>query len=95
MFYNIRVTRIYIYIYLKYFNTHKLIFFLPEAAKKCPYFHGPQDRTIFKEEILEVLRAVKQRYRNKRKKSMNDERDEESDLHGDESLGSTDYETDL
>lgn len=44
-------------------------FFLLAAAKKCPLFPGPVNKAELKTELQEVLRSVKQRYRNKMKKS--------------------------
>ena len=38
------------------------------AAKKCPFFTGPQDKNEFKNEMIEVLRTTKQRFRNCQKK---------------------------
>lgn len=41
----------------------------PESAKKCTGFVGPENKNEFKNEMLEVLRVTKQRYRNHVKKA--------------------------
>lgn len=41
------------------------------AAKECKSFNGPLTKEDFKEELLEVLRATKQRARKSLKKKQN------------------------
>lgn len=42
--------------------------FFPEASKKCLKRKGPENRKEFKDEMLAILRAARQRHRNKMKK---------------------------
>lgn len=52
------------------FGDTKITNLMFESAKQCPHFVGPHSIVEFKNEILEVLRVTKQRYRlrNKNKK---------------------------
>lgn len=47
-----------------------IIYFLSDAAQKCPLFSGPSTKAEFKNELQEVLRSSKQRFRNKSKKAL-------------------------
>ena len=38
-----------------------------EAAGKCPLFSGPENKEVFKQVMLEVLKSTKQRVRNRQK----------------------------
>ncbi|XP_039302651.1 uncharacterized protein LOC120357094 [Solenopsis invicta] len=43
------------------FGDTKLVKIMYDAAQSCPLFEGPLNKTVFKAEVQEVLRAVKQR----------------------------------
>lgn len=49
-------------------------FHLTEAAKQCTQFRGPENKSEFNSEMLEVIRATKQRIRDKKNKSQNKQR---------------------
>ncbi|XP_067209573.1 uncharacterized protein [Linepithema humile] len=51
------------------FGDTKIVNIIHAAAKKCPLFPGPVNKAELKTELQEVLRSVKQRYRNKIKKN--------------------------
>lgn len=70
------------------------------AAQKCLFFSGPDNKTVFKADVQEVLRSVKQRFR---KKIKNEEKKREKQEHESDksdydasnySSVETEYETD-
>lgn len=51
-----------------YYTTNNVNVFV-DAAKDCPFFHGPENKAEFKTDMVDVMRATRQRYRNRTKKS--------------------------
>ncbi|XP_071581482.1 uncharacterized protein [Temnothorax nylanderi] len=50
------------------FGDTKIVNILYLAAQNCPFFKGPESKMEFKMDMQEVLRAAKQRIRNRIKK---------------------------
>ncbi|XP_077277489.1 uncharacterized protein LOC143905771 [Temnothorax americanus] len=81
------------------FGDTKIANILYLAAQNCPFFKGPESKMEFKIDMQEVLRAAKQRIRNRIKKNaiVTEEQDPEDDGTDDEECTSeemTEYESD-
>ncbi|XP_077270685.1 uncharacterized protein LOC143901928 [Temnothorax americanus] len=81
------------------FGDTKIANILYLAAQNCPFFKGPESKMEFKIDMQEVLRAAKQRIRNRIKKNaiVTEEQDPEDDGTDDEKCTSeemTEYESD-
>jgi hypothetical protein len=55
-----------------------------DAAQNCPLFEGPLNKTVFKAEVQEVLRAVKQRVKSRKNKANNEKKNSEEENDGGE-----------
>ncbi|XP_067204485.1 uncharacterized protein [Linepithema humile] len=82
------------------FKDTKILNILYMAAQKCPFFSGPDNKTVFKADVQEVLRSVKQRFRKKikneeKKREKQGHESDKSDYHASNySSVETEYETD-
>ncbi|XP_039310232.1 uncharacterized protein LOC120358813 [Solenopsis invicta] len=54
------------------FGHTKLVKIMYDAAQSYPLFEGPLNKTVFKAEVQEVLRAVKQRVKSQKNKNKNE-----------------------
>ncbi|XP_043462159.1 uncharacterized protein LOC122498479 [Leptopilina heterotoma] len=61
------------------FGDTKISNLLFESARQCTFFAGPHSISEFKNEMLEVLRITKQRYRNRNNNKKQEENFEEMD----------------
>ncbi|XP_067203122.1 uncharacterized protein [Linepithema humile] len=82
------------------FKDTKILNILYMAAQKCLFFSGPDNKTVFKADVQEVLRSVKQRFRKKIKneKKKREKQEHESDKSDYDASNyssiETEYETD-